>query len=219
MKLKNDLKKCRYKNIYKMKIFNFTTNAEHNKELLIKNNWFEDIEDEQIPTFFKQDEEEQPTPMIFLESVDEFLYTDEDLFQPIKEEELTTPPTSPRLLLTNYPHNQEEEEEEVEEYIQAPLTQLEEENDTIDFPNELEDFTRPHTNTFYRVRKTTNKFVYITKLSQDTLISEYDTIMRHEPFRKKLFYDEDINRYYVLIRPNDKKENNKYYYPPLLKKD
>ena len=82
-----------------MRTFNFTNNATHNAELLIKNNWFEDIEDEQIPTFFKQDEEdENPTPMIFLEKVDEFLFTDEDLFQPIKEEEeeLSTPPTSPR---------------------------------------------------------------------------------------------------------------------------
>lgn len=220
-----------------MRTFNFTTNAEHNKDILIKNNWFEDIEDEQIPSFFKQDQDEEPTPMIFLESVDEFLYTDEDLFI---NEELSTPPTSPReqLLLTNYPHNQEEiiqyditewfnnteeqeEEEEIEhlEYIQSPITQVEEEEDTICFPEENEDFTKPDINTFYRVRKTTNKFVYITKLTQDTLTSEYDEIMRKEPFRKKLNYNEDINRYYIFIEPNNKRESNMYYFPPLLKKE
>lgn len=197
-----------------MRTFNFTTNAEHNKDILIKNNWFEDIEDEQIPSFFKQDHDEDPTPMIFLESVDEFLYTDEDLYI---NEELTTPPTSPReqLLLTNYPHNHEEHLE----YIPSPQTQLSEEEDSIDFPNENNDFTKPDINTFYRVRRTTNKFVYITKLRQDTLTSEYDEIMRKEPFRKKIFYNEDINRYYILIEPNNKRESNMFYFPPLLKKE
>jgi len=208
-----------------MRTFNFTTNAEHNKDILIKNNWFEDIEDEQIPSFFKQDEDNEPTPMIFLESVDEFLYTDEDLFI---NEELPTPPTSPRqeekeekeeqLLLTNYPHNEEKKEEEYEDiiFIKTIETELDEEYDVIDFPEQNENFTRPYTNTYYNIQKTTDKQVYIIKLTQDTLLKEYDEIMRRKPIRRKLFYDEELNRHFIYIEKN-KKESNKFYYPPLMK--
>ena len=223
-----------------MKIFNFTNNATHNAEILIKNNWFEDIEDEQIPTFFKHNEDDEiPTPMIFLEKVDEFLYTDEDLFKEEKEEELTTPPQSPRqeqLLLTNYPHNQEEiiqydisswfhntEEKEKKEktyediiYIKTIETELNDEPNTIDFPEVNENFTRKYTNTYYNIQKTTDKQVYIIKLTKDTLVSEYDEIMRRKPLRRKLFYDEELNRHFIYIEKN-KKESNKYYYPPLLR--
>ena len=211
-------------------ILNFTTDPQYNKDLLINNNWFNDIEDEPI-ILSMNEEDDEPTPMVFLERVDEFSYTDEDIIinEEVKEE-LPTPPQSDdeeeeeeQLLLTNYPHNQEEEEDdEEEEYIDPPITELEEENeqDAIDYPNEDDDFTRPNRNTFYRVKKTTEKYVYIIKLTQDTLKSEYNSRMDEvNMFRKKLFYDEEINRFYLFVRTNDKRESNKWYYPPLLKKD
>jgi len=190
-----------------MKTFQFTNDPQYNKDILINNNWFEDIEDEPI-ILSMNEEDDEPTPMIFLERVDEFSYTDENIFKEEVKEELPTPPQS----------EDEEEEEDISLYIDPPKTEQEEEEDVIEYPNENEDFTKPHRNTFYRVRKSTEKYVYITKLTQDTLKSVYQDIMNNKPFRKKIFYDELIHRYYIFIRPNDKRDTNKYYYPPLLKK-